>query len=559
MGDQDINIGRNALGKIDPANKKSVFSDGGPMRTFGWQLIKAVIAALVVVIYSRGMGAYGRGALSVLLLYLQLTLMVSEVVAGGALANLLTKYSVRRILPTAWVFLLLVLCIAYLIGWLVWVIPNAGTYPICLDHPKVIILNLLFFQGLFLGGLNIQYNLYQAQGWVNQRNRLQVSMEVLKLLGLLLCFEAMYGFIIPKNAAIELSVSMHIAERLMDGQTLHYLHGFNEMAILWILVYASGLVWVYSLWQSRSLFKGGSIFKSGAMQSIDSSPQEMGQSHPGSNNGSFWSSIKPPKEMFNSGFLSQFGHILLFLLYRLPLWWMAAQFGNSEAGILANALLIADTIWIFGNSYGTILHSRMLVSSGSFSGDRNNGDVSAPASQQRKFHKLLSRYVVISATGTLLAVLTAMLVPNALYIFVFGETFSGLKETLFMISPAVILLGISAPIGHYLHAQNRFKGLIVSYGSAVVVLVVLWFGVDWFTWQTINGINRFEMPKAVQDTGILSPGLFLRMVSFVGKFMAVNLAFLVLLFLNYRQVKHILRFRANVFILLRFVRRYFDK
>lgn len=553
MGEQDINIGRNALGKIDPANKKSVFSDGGPVRTFGWQLAKAVIAALVVVIYSRGMGAYGRGALSVLLLYLQLTLMVSEVVAGGALANLLTKYSVRRILPTAWVFLLLVLCIAYLIGWFVWVIPNAGDYPICLDHPKVITLNLLFFQGLFLGGLNIQYNLYQAQGWVNQRNRLQVSMEVLKLLGLLLCFEAMYGFIIPKNAAIELSVSRHIAERLMDGQTLHYLHGFNEMAILWILVYASGLVWVYSLWQSRSLFKGG------VMQSIQSSPQEMGQSRRGSNNGSFWSSIQPPREMFNSGFLSQLGHILLFLLYRLPLWWMAAQFGNSEAGLLANALLIADTIWIFGNSYGTILHSRMLVSSGSLLGDRNNGDVSAPASQQRKFHKLLSRYVVISATGTLFAVLAAILVPNALYVFVFGETFSGLKETLFLISPAVIFLGISAPIGHYLHAQNRFKGLIVSYGSAVVVLVVLWFGVDWFTWQTINGINRFEMPKAVQDTGILSPGLFLRMISISGKFMSVNLAFFVLLFLNYRQVKHILRLRANVFIVLRFLRRYFAK
>jgi hypothetical protein len=344
----------------------------------------------------------------------------------------------------------------------------------------VITLNLLFFQGLFLGGLNIQYNLYQAQGWVNQRNRLQVSMEVLKLLGLLLCFEAMYGFIIPKNAAIELSVSRHIAERLMDGQTLHYLHGFNEMAILWILVYASGLVWVYSLWQSRSLFKGG------VMQSIQSSPQEMGQSRHGSNNGSFWSSIQPPKEMFNSGFLSQLGHILLFLLYRLPLWWMAAQFGNSEAGLLANALLIADTIWIFGNSYGTILHSRLLVFSGSILGDRNNGDESAPASQQRKFHKLLSRYVVISSSGTLLAVLAAMLVPNTLYVFVFGETFSGLKETLFMISPAVIFLGISAPIGHYLHAQNRFKGLIVSYGSAVVVLVVLWFGVDWFTWQTIN-------------------------------------------------------------------------
>jgi len=290
------------------------------------------------------------------------------------------------------------------------------------------------------------------------------------------------------------------------------------------------------------------LFNGGVMQSIQSSPQEMGQSRHGSNNGSFWSSIQPPKEMFNIGFLSQLGHILLFLLYRLPLWWMAAQFGNSEAGLLANALLIADTIWIFGNSYGTILHSRMLVSSGSLSGDRNNGDESAPASQQRKFQKLLSRYVVISSSGTLLAVLAAMLVPNALYIFVFGETFSGLKETLFMISPAVIFLGISAPIGHYLHAQNRFKGLIVSYGSAVVVLVVLWFGVD-----ELISMTDFH------DTGAIPRGYFLGMVSFFGKFMAVNLAFLVLLFLNYRQVKHILRFRANVFILLRFVRRYFDK
>ena len=546
MGYEDINGGRNALVKLDGANKNSVFSDGGPMRTFGWQLAKAVIAALVVVIYSRGMGAYGRGALSILLLYLQLTLMVSEMVAGGALANLLTKYSVRRILPTAWSFLFLVLSIAYVIGWVFWVVPNAGDYPICLDHPKVITLNLLFFQGLFLGGLNIQYNLYQAHGWVHRRNQLQVFMEVLKLLGLLLCFEAMYGFVFPKHAAIELSVRLRTAEltaeRLMDGQTLDYLHGFDEMAILWVLVYASGVVWVYSLWQSRLLFKGGS------MQSMSSSSEVNVHAQLESNNGSFWRSIQPPKEMFHSGVLSQLGHILLFLLYRLPLWWMAAQFGNAQAGLLANALLIADTIWIFGNSYGTILHSRMLVSYGTLSGDGNPSKMSEFGVGELKFHKLLSRYVLISAVGTLLAVLVAMIVPNSLYILVFGETFSGLKETLFLISPAVIFLGIAAPIGHYLHAQNRFKDLIISYGSAVVVLVVFWFGVD-----GLMSMTDF------QDAGAIPRGVFLRMISTFGKFMSVNLAFLVLLFLNYRQVKHILKCRANAFVMLRFVRRYFAK
>ena len=35
MGREDLNVGRNAIGKLDPANKNSVFSDGGPVRTFG--------------------------------------------------------------------------------------------------------------------------------------------------------------------------------------------------------------------------------------------------------------------------------------------------------------------------------------------------------------------------------------------------------------------------------------------------------------------------------------------------------------------------------------------
>jgi hypothetical protein len=52
------------------------------------------------------MGAFGRGNLSVMLLYLQLTLMVSELIAGGALANLFAKFSVRRIAPSAHVFCL---------------------------------------------------------------------------------------------------------------------------------------------------------------------------------------------------------------------------------------------------------------------------------------------------------------------------------------------------------------------------------------------------------------------------------------------------------------------
>ncbi|MDA1182993.1 MAG: hypothetical protein O3B82_05280, partial [Bacteroidetes bacterium] len=119
-----------------------------PVKTFGWQLIKAITAGSVVVLYSRLLGSEGRGKLSILLLDLQLILMVSELVAGSALANLLIRYSQKRILPTAWISLLLVLFIGYRLG-------------MYLNIPQDF-LHVLFLQGMFLGGLNIQYNIYQA-------------------------------------------------------------------------------------------------------------------------------------------------------------------------------------------------------------------------------------------------------------------------------------------------------------------------------------------------------------------------------------------------------------
>jgi len=490
--------------------------DGGPIKTFGWQLAKAVVAAIVVVVYSRSMGAYGRGALSILLLNLQLVLMVSELFAGGALANLLSTYPPKRILPSAWLFLLLVLVVGYVIGWFGYVLPNQGNLPLDFDHPNIINLNLLFFQGLFLGSLGIQYNLYQVNGWIQQRNKLQLTLEVLKLLGIALCFEAMYGFLFPKMDAVELSRQSAIP--IPADQTQHYVNGFNETAVLWILVYASGLVCLISL---------GVILKNrgAAMNTQNNNLDEnnnLSDNHNLANNNSIW----PPKELFTSGFMSQTGHILLFLLYRLPLWWMAAEFGNAEAGVLANALLMADTLWIFGNSFGTILHSRML----------------RWGPRKAKFGKLLSLYVLFSGLGTLFPLVVAWLVPTSVYVWVFGSTFTNLKETFVLISPAVLFLGLSAPIGHFLHAQNRFLSLIFTYGIALLVLLVGWKAIDQYLFYctTPQGLmSRIEC--YVQ--------------SYLGKLMMVNLAFFVLFLCNYLQVRKDIKWEGISLLVRRLLKR----
>jgi len=478
--------------------------DGGPIKTFGWQLAKAVLAAVVVIVYSRVMGAYGRGSLSILLLNLQMVLMVSELVAGGALANVLSQYPAKRILPTAWIFLLLVLILGYCVGWFQYVLPNQGDLPLNFDHPHIIHLNLLFFQGLFLGSLAILYNVYQVKGWVQQRNKLQVMLEVFKLLGIAFCLEAIHGYLFPRIRAIDLSAVQEV--EVPVGQTLDYIHGFDETAVLWILVYASGLACVGSLvylWKHHAF--------------SDSNHNKTRH---------------PPTDLFRSGVMSQIGHILLFLLYRMPLCWMANEFGNAAAGVLANALLMADTLWIFGNSFGTILHSRML----------------RWGVNKKKFARLLSLYVVISGLGTLAAIVVLMLLPPNFFVWIFGDTFGGLKEAFVLISPAVLFLGLSAPMGHYLHAQNRFKALILSYGLSLLVLILCWKGMD-----------GFVSPGAVESYGRESMGLMDRIMWVAlqqfRRMMAVNLSFFVLLLCNYLQVRKDIKWKGILLSIRRLLRR----
>jgi hypothetical protein len=70
-----------------------------PLESYIWQLLKAALALAAVVIYSRYLGAAGRGSLSIYLLYVQMLLMVNELFVGSALANWIAQYGLRRFLP----------------------------------------------------------------------------------------------------------------------------------------------------------------------------------------------------------------------------------------------------------------------------------------------------------------------------------------------------------------------------------------------------------------------------------------------------------------------------
>lgn len=248
--------------------------------------------------------------------------------------------------------------------------------------------------------LNIQYNVQQGLALVRQRNRLQMLLEVLKLL-LLLSF-AFTTF------SLSVSVSSVITSMVL--------------AYAVVLILSTGLL-----------------------------NQEIGLALKNRQ----W----PPGELFTHGFWSQNGHLAQFLAYRLSLYTLTFLLGNhSAAGIYANALLIADAIWIFANSFGTIAHVRILRSKN----ENFKADITL-------------RYAIFALFGTVLACLFMAVLPSGIFVWVFGKGFETLKDTSLLLIPAILAVAASSLFSHYLHAVNRFKALFIANVCGLVLQTAVGF------------------------------------------------------------------------------------
>jgi O-antigen/teichoic acid export membrane protein len=248
--------------------------------------------------------------------------------------------------------------------------------------------------------LNIEYNVQQGLALVRQRNRLQLLLEVLKLL-LLLTF-----------AFTTLSLSVSVSS-VITSMVLAY-------AV--VLILSTGLL-----------------------------NQEIGLALKNRQ----W----PPGELFTHGFWSQNGHLAQFLAYRLSLYTLTFLLGNhSAAGIYANALLIADAIWIFANSFGTIAHVRILRSKN----ENFKADITL-------------RYAIFALFGTVLACLFMAVLPSGIFVWVFGKGFETLKDTSLLLIPAILAVASSSLFSHYLHAVNRFKALFIANVCGLVLQTAVGF------------------------------------------------------------------------------------
>lgn len=358
------------------------------------QLLRAGLAALTVILISRWLGAEGRGELSIILFFVQILMIVNEYVGGSSLANMLVRHPAGQLLPFSHLWALAV------------VVVGSFVFSIFYTPEHTIFIAAL---ALPLAFLSIAWNIFQGLAMVYQRNVLQMILEGVKLV-LLVVAAWLAGVLGEQLVPLRVEISE-----------------FNTRSIIWIYSVASTFVLVFAWVLLKNRIKRGEL------------------------------KFLPPNELISSGFWSQNGHLVQFLNYRLSLILLASITGTNEAaGVYSNVLLIADTIWIFGNSFGTIAHMRLLQSK-----------------NQRFRADITLRYAVISTAGTAAAVLLSVLIPSTLFTAVFGADFIELRSTLLWISPAILALGASTLFSHYLHAVNRFRVLLLSNLAGLALQVVL--------------------------------------------------------------------------------------
>lgn len=372
-----------------------------PGITFMLQLGKAALAAGTVIFMSRWMGAEGRGEIGLLLFYVNLFMVVNEYVGGSSLANYSARFSLESVVPASLLWALITLV--------------GGSLMLQLWLQDITVVMQVVLMAAPLMFLTIIYNIYHGKARVFRRNVLGIANELFRLL---LIVALAYLFIIENTQRQNLT--LWGTQELLNTGRVALANGLAAFLVLYIALVLSA--------------------KSIAAFLIH------------------YKKTPAPKGFFSDGFWAQNGQLVQFLNYRLSLLIIASFLGNAEVGVYANALLIAESIWIFGNSFGAIAHMRILQSQNTvFQAD------------------ITLRYAVVAAAGTALACGVVWLLPTSLYTAVFGPEFADLRDTAIWMFPAILALGCSTLFSHYLHAINRFKFLLVANTAGLLLQTGLSF------------------------------------------------------------------------------------
>ena len=143
-------------------------------------------------------------------------------------------------------------------------------------------------------------------------------------------------------------------------------------------------------------------------------------------------------ELFKYGGEIQLNNLSQLFNYRFVFYLVEKVKGTEALGVFSVAIAVAESLWIICKSIATIQLSRLLNLSDLF--------------QQRKLSLNLagkSVFLTLIATGLVL------LIPERVYVLLFGKAFGSIPVLLIYFSPAIILLSYYTILNHFFIARNQ--------------------------------------------------------------------------------------------------------
>ena len=166
------------------------------------------------------------------------------------------------------------------------------------------------------------------------------------------------------------------------------------------------------------------------------------------------------KSMASYGMKSELSYFLQFLNYRLAYFLISSWLGLKELGLFSVAVAVSEAVWIIGKSISALLYADVL----------NSPD-------PRERIRMTTRAVRTSFLLTFPALALLILIPEKVYLAVFGADFAGMRLLVLYLAPGILAVAVANVIGHYFSATGRMNLLIIksSVGLGITALFLVFF------------------------------------------------------------------------------------
>jgi O-antigen/teichoic acid export membrane protein len=165
------------------------------------------------------------------------------------------------------------------------------------------------------------------------------------------------------------------------------------------------------------------------------------------------------RQLFRFGSANQVGHLIQYFTQRIAFFMLPAV----SLGIYSNAITLSESMWMVASGVA-------MVQYGSIS---NHSDRNQAASLSLVFMKMV---LMVTAAGGLIL----CLLPERLFIELFGQEFKGVAELLPVLYPGICFMSAYLIIGHYFSGTGKFRnnnyalltGMFISLVSYLAVLII---------------------------------------------------------------------------------------